>query len=212
MLELRKLKLLFGVVAEQQQKMGIKYICLCPMGDECGKKGRRLGAFDTREAAMAKVVHHLLSSANHQKMSKEEAEGHADGQEYEEEDWAEEEVESAVSNELAKNAKGWNKQGNKQSWDKGGWKADGWKQPAKPPGPYAGSKASDSAASSAMANISINASRSAEFLDCVQSLARSEASARTAARVARAAAGSFEDEACTLSMALKKLKDFVGEH
>ena len=209
MLELRKLRLLFGVVAEQQQKMGLKYICLCPMGDECGKKGRRLGAFDTREAAMAKVVHHLLSSANHQKMSKEEAEGYAEGQEYEEEDWDEEEPAGSI--DLHKGAKGWKKQGNNQSWDKGGWKADAWKQAPKASGPYAGSSASDSAASSAMAKISTNASRSAEFLDCVQSLARSEASARTAARVARAAAGSFEDEACTLSQALKKLKDFVGE-
>ncbi len=46
-------------------------------------------------------------------------------------------------------------------------------------------------------------------MDCLSSLARSEASARTAARVARSAALAFDEEASILAQTMKKVADAV---
>ena len=85
-------------------------------------------------------------------------------------------------------------------WEEGDWKSrpagwqgsSGWRD-----GPYA------------QQQVAVRAEPKVKgasvFKDCMQALGRSEASARTAARVARSAALAFEEEASILSDAMKKL-------
>ena len=46
--------------------MPVSFTARCPLGQKCGKMGKTLGTFSTREEALDKVAHHLHASANHE--------------------------------------------------------------------------------------------------------------------------------------------------
>ena len=64
----------------------MKFVSFCPLGEECGRKHRRLGSHLTLEKAKEKVIHHLRWSTNHTKMNQEEAAALAENVDYEEEE------------------------------------------------------------------------------------------------------------------------------
>ena len=184
--------------------MPISYVAFCPIGEKCGRHGKRLGSFQSRDEAMAKTVHHLLNSANHEKMDTDEAEALAGNSEYPEEEWEEEpqkgkDGKGKGSKSIGK-GKGWQSANSweaSSAWDSGSWRS----------GPYSTGHAS----SSQQLAVAVSPGSSSDFAELVQALARAEASARTASKVARAAALAFDDEATIMASMLKKIKDVISK-
>ena len=180
--------------------MPISYVAFCPLGDKCGRHGRRLGAFPSKEEAIAKTVHHLLNSINHDKMDTDEADALAGNSEYPEEEWEEEpqkgkDGKGKGSKSIGK-GKGWHPANNWEAsgaWDSGSWRS----------GPYSTGHASSSSQQLALA---VSPGLPSDFADLVQALTRAESSARTASKVARAAALAFDDEATIMASMLGKIK------
>lgn len=186
--------------------MPIGYVAFCPLGEKCGRHGKRLGAFPSKEEAIAKAVHHLLNSINHDKMDTDEAEALAGNAEYPEEEWEEE-----PQNQKGKDGKG---KGSKSIGKGKGWQsANSWE--ASPEwdgrhwrgGPYSTGPASTSSQQLALA---VSSDLPSDFADMVQALTRAESSARTASKVARAAALAFDDEATIMASMLSKISKGVS--
>ena len=183
--------------------MPISYVAFCPIGEKCGRHGKRLGSYPSREEAVAKTMHHLLHSANHDKMDSDEAEALAGNSEYPEEEWEEEPPKGkdgkGKGNKSIGKGKGWN---SASSWETSSWDSSSWRS-----GPYSTGHAS----SSQQLAVADSPGSSADFAELVQALARAEASARTASEVARAAALAFDDEATIMASTLKKIKDVLSK-
>lgn len=184
--------------------MPMQFVAFCPLGDKCGKHGKRLGAFETKDEAINKVVHHLTHSANHDFIEHAEAFDLATNLEYPEEEAWEEPPEQQDKNTTKKGGGKGIKKGGKQekggqgwSWGSEQWDAaasSGWRS-----GPYP--------ASTAMVAATKPGHNMHALGESIAALTRAEASARTASRVARAAALAFEEEAAIMSTVLKKLQD-----
>ena len=91
----------------------IMYISFCPMGDQCGKKSKRLQSSPTEEEARQAVQWHLERSSYHQ-LGSDEAKDMAMSADIEVEEW---DVEPEEKDKADKTDKG--------------WKADQWRS-----GPY----------------------------------------------------------------------------
>jgi len=204
------------------------FVSHCPLGEICGKNWSRLGKHTSLEEAKARVKHHLMNSSKHIGIPEGEADSLADQVEYEMEEWE-------ATAETPTEAKGSGKKGQGQEQRRGGsgsgkgWRGgwdhdnrsgsdnwsgpDNWKGHANWSG--ADNRSSPYGQSSARGSQDIAVPTRMlqpipEFGDCIEALTRSEASARTAARVARSAALAFEDEASILHSTLLKLQTFVA--
>lgn len=189
------------------------YVAFCPLGEKCGRHGKRLGAFATRDDAISKTIHHLRNSVKHEAMDSDEAEALALAADYMEEEWDDNQVAPPTQVKPGKGSDGWGKGGGKSSgkdWGKG-WQADGWdagswdkKSWREAPYPSQG-QPSQGQPSQALVVHKMGAAASSDFAEAVQALTRAEVSARTASRVARAAALAFEEEATIIAGVLKKV-------
>lgn len=184
------------------------WVSQCPLGELCGKNYTRLGKHATIEEARAKVVHHLLFSTKHDAIPKEEAEALADAHDYLSEEWEEEEAKGRGKDESKGQGKS-RKPTEKPDWQQSSWNSPGWRSnqwDSQSRGQSSQQLATIQQPQLAARNIQSSQPLSEEFFECLQSLTRSEASARAAARVARAAAIAFEDEAAVMAASLKKLR------
>ena len=169
--------------------MATQYWCSCPHGDECKKRGQRLGSFTTSDAAREKVRVHLMQSSYHY-MSEADALLESESAVINEE-----EVEAQnAENDWVHKEQGKGK-GKGQSW----WKKDTWHER---PAPYAKAAAEPSAPSAAV----VIRAPPVNLATILSATSRAEAAARTAGRMARAAANAFEEEAHVLREAMDLLR------
>ena len=160
------------------------YVCFCPVGKECKKGGGRLGAFPDELAARAKIVTHLMNSPFHA-YDQGTAEGFAEGAELTEEEAPPEPDHKPL------NKWGWKED---KTWRAGPYDASsGWGRG----GGKGGTGGSSSSTALAMTG---------KDSSIVAAVARAEAAARTAARMAHAAASAFEAEASILRDSLDSLQ------
>ena len=169
------------------------FVCFCPLGNDCKKGNKRLGKHKLEDEARQQIQHHLVHSTFHS-MTDADAAELAEKAELTEEDWADTDFVDTGKGGSG-SGKGDGKGDGKQrasSWWEGDWKQHSWSSSDRP-GPY------QVAVPKFAADHGIGAT-------CLSSMARAEAAARTAARMARAAATAFEQEADVLNMEMQKVK------
>jgi hypothetical protein len=168
------------------------YVCFCPCSEACKKGGTRLGSFKTEDEARQKIVHHLTHSSHHN-MDEQDANGFASESKLEEE-----------QHDDSKAAKGKGK-------GEGKGEGSGWKrsEPYAWGGSSTGNKSWDSWSSSSNKN-KFQVAVVGHEVDHIAAIVRCETSARQAAKVARAAALAFDDEAATLAQELARLRYAKG--
>ena len=177
------------------------YVSYCPCSDVCNRGGRRLGSDPTMEAARQRVAHHLGASSYHL-LSEEDANNLADTVVLEEELW----VEPAAASQPAQHGKGHGKH------DGNAGKGRGRPQHHRPE-PYS----LNEVVASTLAHMQqqqqtihgpdVPQVRIAPVHERIHTImARAEAAARTSARMARAAAIAFEEEAANLRACLDMLE------
>lgn len=161
------------------------YVAFCPLGEQCSWKGKRLGRFLNDHEAREKIKWHLWTSSNHEH---DEAEA---GMAAEVAEVVTEEDEEPQAKGKGKACKSYKAKPNKyepykteayQHWDK-----------TEKTEPYA--------------IVATQKPMPGAVGESIAALTRAEASARTASRVARAAALAFEEEAAIMATVVKKLQD-----
>lgn len=172
------------------------FVCFCPLGSDCKKGNKRLGKHKLEDEARQQIHHHLVHSTFHSLTDADAAEL-AEKAEIIEEDWDDAAAAPAGSVDTGKGGSGSGKGDGKHhasssSWWEGDWKQQSWSSSDRP-GPY------QVAVPKFATDRGIGAT-------CLSSMARAEAAARTAARMARAAATAFEQEADVLNMEMQKVK------
>lgn len=197
------------------------WVAFCPSSDVCKRGGRRLGSFWTEQEAREKVYHHLTASTLHS-MGAEEATAQADNAML---DTEEAETEEATGGEQGKQEQGKYGKYEQGKYEQGKWSKDDWSRPyaqGKGKGKHGGKPAEDAAAKmmNVIADVMKTAaggsgaltfahpSRPNRMEDVITSIARSEAAARTAARMAHAAANAFEQEASVLHGAMESIRSY----
>lgn len=172
--------------------MVTKFVAFCPLGDTCAKKGRRLGAYDSFDQAREQVVWHLKMSSYHG-LSDADADAASYGECIVEEQWPNEAAEHAEQDDRGK--------GNKtRDYSRKG-KGKGY-QSARP-APYHCERQPQQRSSEMEVLVAVPSAKG--LTEVVAAIARSEAAARTAARMARAAAQAFDEEAAVMQVAMMKL-------
>ena len=166
-------------------------VCFCPLGDECGRGGKRLGKAIEESDARDKIKAHLRDSSHHYgKHSEDDIEMLANAADLmPEEGWDEEKgkCKSKRSEPYGGKGKGKGKWAEWQSWE----------------------SAPASSSSSALARVQIRlADKKKE--DLMAAVARCEAAARQAGRMARSAAVAFESEAAVLHECMESIGDMLG--
>ena len=96
------------------------YICFCPLGDTCGKKGKRIGSYRSEEEARDAVSLHLQRSSYHE-MGPEEASSYAAAASLDVEEWPE----TADPPQEQKGGKGWRSSHPYKGYEKGYEKGQG---------------------------------------------------------------------------------------
>ena len=169
------------------------FVCFCPLGEVCAWGGRRLGKFQTEDAARARIVWHLTSSSKHEIDEGQAKELAGEAELLSEEGWEKDssEWEAKPSNTEAKHSS----TAKAKSTGKGWWQKDkptgkGWQRE----GPYTSVVATPSSSSMSTGHSALTA------------MVRCEAAARTAARMSRSAATGFDAEADVLANEIVKLK------
>ena len=224
------------MAAEDEQQMQTRWVCFCPFGDVCGKQSSRLGSFLTVELAQAKIRTHLSMSPKHY-MNASAADEAAMAADLKPEEWpvqgidaADEAVEETPDWKKAGKgggwgqgwqgggaAPGWRKGGSGGGWQGGGEHAGGRYEPYGKGGGQLSKIALSQVADvvkNAMAQPPQGGGSSCSTMvtsggnqNILRSITKCEAAARTAARMARAAANAFEDEAVEFREALGRLQD-----
>ena len=164
------------------------FVAFCPLGEQCSWKGKRLGRFLSDSDAREKIKWHLWASSNHEHDEAEAAMAAETADVMTEED---EEPQAKGKGKAAKSSKAKvnkyepykvDKTEAYQYWDK-----------TEKTGSYAIVAATNPVPGT--------------IGESIAALTRAEASARTASRVARAAALAFEEEAAIMATVVKKLQD-----
>jgi hypothetical protein len=178
--------------------MVLHYACFCPRAGDCRKGGKRLATAITEAEARQKIVHHLTTSSYHG-LSEDEAVAEAASAELLLEEYAEEPPEP----------KGKGKKGGGGGWE---WRehawGEGWTEGNKGKGggkrwePYP-----TPVAQQALVPAQPCVQANLDQLQTIMSAAsRAESAARTAARMAKAAAAAFDEEAHVLREAVDLLR------
>ena len=177
------------------------YVAHCPVPEICGRGGRRLGSFPSKEQALDKVKHHLVHSSHHCLGDHDAAELVAD-MELETEIYDEQQQQQWPERHAPYSAKG-----------KGKGKEHG-KEHGKGSGSQAGIHAAvRDAVSAALGQHAIvprgNSSSGSVVGNAdtrlVERIAKCEVSARHAARMSRAAAAAFEEQAAAFREVLDEI-------
>jgi len=187
----------------------IHFVSFCPLGDRCRKGGGRLGFDLDVESARWRIANHLVSSQYHN-MSQVDADAEAAAATS---SIVQEEVPMDTGKETAKPAFRGDDRNSFDNSSKGhgrgkGWaKQDGkiqtredWHSNWRRSEPY-----TDNRQYTNNGRYKDNMVVANKTPDLVATIARCEAAARTAARMARAAASAFEEEAYLLRHELEKL-------
>ena len=158
------------------------FVAFCPLGEECSWKGKRLGRFLTAQEARDKIKWHIWTSTNH------DYDETAAGIEADQAELVQEEDEEPQAKGKGKAGKATKGKANKHEHaNKYEPYANNWYEPyaiaASPSAPSMGNHAT-----------------------VLQAMMRSEAAARTAARMSRAAAQGFDAEADVLANEISKLR------
>jgi hypothetical protein len=194
--------------------MPLYFISFCPLPDGCRKKGGRLGRDLLAHDARWRIANHLVSSPYHS-MATAEADEVAASANLETEEWEEDAPQGDDGAEEPNIGKG-SKDGLKdlrggpykggsnkgKSWGKGkSWQGSSWSHDA---GYNQGhNQQPQQQPQQQLSTIQPNVNKN----KAGQCIARCEAAMRNAARLARAAAVAFEEEAALLQSELRKLVD-----
>ena len=173
------------------------FVCFCPLSGERGRGGKRIGKALEENDAREKIKAHLRDSSHHYgKHSEDDIELMANAADLMSEEGWDEEKEKGKGKKRAEpyySGKG-----------KGKWvePADSWSSAWVEPAPA-------SSSSTVMARVNVRmADKKKE--DLMAAVARCEAAARQAGRMARAAAGAFEAEASVLHESMEAIGDMLG--
>ncbi len=188
-------------------KMETWYVPFCPLADACNKGGRRLESFASEAEAREKVAWHLVNSTYHD-MPQGEADEQAACCQVDQEEYEAKIPEATGGKGQQHSGKG----GKGQQWGGGRsepydrWSGRGQQQ-------QQGSKLSNQAlaqVAEVVSKVMTSSSSSAGQLvvqrpnAVLAAMTKAEASARTAGRMARMAAGAFEEEASVLRDAIEE--------
>ena len=171
------------------------FVCFCPLGEACGWGGRRLGKYQTEEAARSRIEWHLTSSTKHEIDEGQAKELAAEADLLREDGWEPDinEWEAKPSTAEAKHNNTTKGKSTGKGWQKDKSTGKGWQRD----GPYTGREVVVAIPSSS----SMSQGHSA-----LTAMVRCEAAARTAARMSRSAASGFDAEGDVLANEIAKLK------
>ena len=175
------------------------FVCFCPLGEACGWGGRRLGKYQTEEAARSRIEWHLTSSSKHEidEGQAKELAGEADL--LREEGWEQDsnEWEAKPSTAEAKHNNTTKGKSMGKGWQRDKSTGKGWQREAPYTVPYAVRE---------MVVASPSSSSMSQGHSALTAMVRCEAAARTAARMSRSAASGFDAEGDVLANEIAKLK------
>ena len=193
------------------------YVGFCPDADICKRYGRRLCCCRTEEEAREKIVAHLMNSSYHAWGSDRAVEA-ADVATLEQQEYPVEDAEvHADAGGKGDGGKGGGRHSGKGGGDRGGDRHQPYGKGGG--GNGKGSKMSSAALSQVAAVVEATVTRHFQTIvpvadesqfrrgSVMQAIAKCEAAARTAARMARSAATAFEEEAIVMARSLRTLQD-----